>query len=119
MADQELRKAFVELQMKMTETNQRVNFAQVQIENLKRSNIRIDLTQKEISELPPETKTYESIGRMFMLEPISTVCKNLMSKKQANEEKIKNHESNISRWTDSVKQSEENLREMIALHREK
>ena len=50
--------------MKMTETNQRVNFAQVQIENLKRSNIRIDLTQKEISELPPETKTYESIGRM-------------------------------------------------------
>ena len=50
--------------MKMTETNQRVNLARVQIDNLKRSNIRINLTHKEINELPPETKTYESIGRM-------------------------------------------------------
>jgi len=32
----------------------------------------------------------------FMLEPISTVCKNLMSKKQANEDKIKNHEASTN-----------------------
>jgi len=48
----------------MTETNQRVSIAQAQIEGLKRSNMRITLTHQEINELPPETKTYESIGRM-------------------------------------------------------
>ena len=31
----------------------------------------------------------------FMLEPRETVCKNLMSRKQANEEKIKNHEASV------------------------
>lgn len=48
----------------MTETNQRVAIAQAQIDNLKRSNMRITLTHQEIKELPAETKAYESIGRM-------------------------------------------------------
>ena len=48
----------------MTETNQRVSIAQAQIESLKRLNMRTTLTHQEIQELPPETKAYESIGRM-------------------------------------------------------
>ena len=48
----------------MTETNQRVTIAQAQIDNLKRLNMRITLTHQEIKELPVETNTYESIGRM-------------------------------------------------------
>ena len=48
----------------MTDTNQRVTLAQAQIDNLKRSNMRITLTNQELKGLPAETKTYESIGRM-------------------------------------------------------
>ena len=56
--------AFQELQGKMIETTQRVKFAEGQIMQLRRNITHAKLTDQELASLPPDTRTYESIGRM-------------------------------------------------------
>ena len=57
--------AFQELQVKVIDTTQKVKIAEMQIEQLKRANQHAKLTDLEIGVLPPDTKTYEAIGRMY------------------------------------------------------
>nr|CAG4646743.1 EOG090X0LK7 [Macrothrix elegans] len=111
--DMELKKAFTELQQKMVETSQKLKLADIQIETLKRTMTHAQLTEKEISQLPTETKTYESIGRMFVLKNNSEIQKNLENKVKACEEKIKTLDGSKSYLERSLKESENNIREMI------
>jgi len=87
--------------------------ADIQIDGLKRSITHAQLTEKEISILPPETKTYESLGRMFVLQESTNVQKNLENKIKNCEEKIKALEANKTYLERSLKESENNIREMI------
>lgn len=112
--DQELRKAFQELQGKMIETTQRMKLAEGQIMQLRRNITHARLTDQELASLPPETRTYESVGRMFVLQPVSYIRKELEEKLQSNEEKIKNIEANKEYLQRSVKEQEDNIREMLA-----
>ncbi|CAH3014721.1 unnamed protein product [Porites evermanni] len=112
--DQELRKAFQELQGKMIETTQRVKLAEGQIMQLRRNIAHAKLTDQELASLPQDTKTYESIGRMFVLQPVSHIRKELSEKLQSNEEKIKSIEANKEYLQKSVKEHEDNIREMLA-----
>ncbi|XP_069673113.1 prefoldin subunit 1 [Periplaneta americana] len=116
--DLELKRAFTELQQKMLETTHKLKLADVQIDNLKRSMQHAQLTEKEISSLDPGTNTYESVGRMFILTDIPEVCKHLQTKSQACSEKIKTLESNKSYLERSLKDSENNLREMVQQRKE-
>ncbi|XP_063237610.1 prefoldin subunit 1 [Bacillus rossius redtenbacheri] len=111
--DLELKKAFAELQLKMLETSQKLKLADVQIDNLKKSIHHAELTDKEISALPSDTKTYESVGRMFLLTDKDDVGKHLHTKIENCTEKIKSLENNKSYLERSLKDSENNLREMV------
>ncbi|XP_035657622.1 prefoldin subunit 1-like, partial [Branchiostoma floridae] len=71
------------------------------------------LTDKEISSLPQETRVYEGVGRMFLLQPIPTVRENLKTKVESSDEKIKKLQSNKTYLERNVKESQENIREMI------
>ena len=57
-------KAFQELQAKVMTTTAQVKVAESQIAQLKRVIQHAKLTEQEIIQLPGETKTYESVGRM-------------------------------------------------------
>nr|CAG4649872.1 EOG090X0LK7 [Scapholeberis mucronata] len=111
--DIELKKAFGELQQKMVETSQKLKLADLQIETLKRSITHAQLTDKEISQLPNDTKTYESVGRMFVMKDITEARMNLGNKVKTCEEKVKNLESTKGYLERSLKESENNIREMI------
>ncbi|KAJ8868886.1 hypothetical protein PR048_030427 [Dryococelus australis] len=111
--DLELKKAFAELQFKMLETSQKLKFADVQIENLKKTIHHAELTDKEIAALPADTRTYESVGRMFILTDMDDVCKHLNKKIETCTEKIKSLENNKNYLERSLKESENNLREMV------
>ena len=76
----------------MIETSQKLKLADMQIETLKRSMTHAQLTDKEISQLPSETKMYESVGRMFVLKESSVTRSNLDNKIKSCKEKIKNLE---------------------------
>ncbi len=73
----------------MVETSQKLKLADLQIETLKRSMTHAQLTDKEISQLPTDTKTYESVGRMFVLKEITEARTNLENKIKGCEEKVK------------------------------
>ena len=72
----------------MIETSQKLKLADMQIETLKRSMTHAQLTDKEVSQLPSETKMYESVGRMFVLKDSSVTRGNLDNKIKSCEEKI-------------------------------
>ncbi|XP_051162930.1 prefoldin subunit 1 [Leptopilina boulardi] len=117
--DEELKKGFSELQEKMIDTSQKLKLADVQIETLKRTKQRAELTSKEITSLPPNTRTYESVGRMFLLDDIKSIKSSLEKRIKNADEKIKFLDSNKSYLQNSLKESENNLREMVQQRQKK
>lgn len=111
--DLELKKAFAELQHKMTDTAQKLKLADMQIEGLKKSKIHTELTVQEIKSMPPKTNTYESVGRMFILRDMPEITQDLQLKSQKYEEKIKALENNKVFLERNLKEAENNLREMV------
>lgn len=68
---------------------------------------------REITSLDSKTKTYESVGRMFLLADMSEVKSNLKKRQQSADEKIKSLENNKNYLERSLKEAENNLREMV------
>uniref|UniRef100_T1IU19 Prefoldin subunit 1 n=1 Tax=Strigamia maritima TaxID=126957 RepID=T1IU19_STRMM len=111
--DMELKRAFQELQTKTIESTQKIKIADIQVEGLRRSIQHSKLTDQEISTLPADVRTYEGVGRMFILTPTPDVRLNLEKKIKNADEKIKTLENNKSYLERSLKESEDNIREMV------
>lgn len=116
--DLELRKAFVELQVKMVETSKKIQVIDSQISVLKRVLHRVEITQHEISTLPPGTKTYESIGRMFLLTDMDEVKSNLKNREAQLTTRTTELENNKQYLEKNLKESEDNIREMVQQRKE-
>ncbi|RXG51861.1 Prefoldin subunit 1 [Armadillidium vulgare] len=108
--DLELKKAFIELQGKVQETNQKLRIADVQIDSLKKQITHAQLTERNSR---PSTRVYESIGRMFLLTDIPKVRENLTQKVNKCNDKISSLQSNKTYLEKSLQESQNNLREMI------
>ncbi|XP_050311745.1 prefoldin subunit 1 [Anthonomus grandis grandis] len=111
--DMELKKAFTELQEKKAETGQKLRLATVQIEALKRAKLHASMTEREISALDPETRTYESVGRMFLLTPKEQATENIKKRQSKAEEKIKTLEGQMVYLENSLKEATDSLRELV------
>merc|ERR1712142_802309 len=111
--DMELKKAFAELQTKMVTSSQQIKMSELQIEQLKRQIKHSQLVEQELAQVPATTRCYEGVGRMFILEPIDKIKENLAKKTEVSESKIKSIETNRTYMEKSLKESEDNLRELI------
>ncbi|XP_014218921.1 prefoldin subunit 1 [Copidosoma floridanum] len=111
--DEELKKAFAELHEKVIDTRQKLKLADIQIESLKRSKQRAELTQIELRSLPDKTKIYESVGRMFLLQDIGTIKTEMNKRTKTADSKIKSLETNKEYLQKNLKESENNIREMV------
>ncbi|XP_024915838.1 prefoldin subunit 1 isoform X2 [Cynoglossus semilaevis] len=87
--DLELKKAFSELQVKMIDRQQKVKLSDLQIDQLNRVHKHAKLTHAEIATLPDNTRLYEGVGRMFILQPMEVINNQLMDKQKTADEKIK------------------------------
>jgi len=112
--DMELKKAFLELQKKMVDTQQQMRISDVQIDSLSKEKRKIELTEKEIGALPEDTRLYRSVGRMFLFKPKPDVMQILKNEHKDADSKIKELEAKKTYLERSVKSSEENLREMVS-----
>ncbi|XP_076026602.1 prefoldin subunit 1 [Genypterus blacodes] len=115
--DLELKKAFSELQLKMVDTQQKVKMADLQIDQLIRVQKHAKLTHAEISGLPDNTRVYEGAGRMFILQSKEEINIQLTDKQKTADEKIKELEQKKSYLERSVKEAEDNIREMLLSRR--
>lgn len=109
----ELKKAFAELQIKMMDTRQKLKLQDIQTDGFRKTKQHTQLTVNEIKNLPPNTNTYESVGRMFIKTPLPQVISNLETKMKSFDEKIKEIEANKNYLERNLKESENNLREMV------
>ncbi|XP_019747502.1 prefoldin subunit 1 isoform X2 [Hippocampus comes] len=115
--DLELKKAFSELQVKMIDTQQKVKLADLQIEQLTHVQKHANLTHAEISTLGDNTRMYEGVGRMFILQSKDDITQQLKVKQKTAEEKIKELEQKKVYLERSVKEAEDNIREMLLSRR--
>ncbi|CAH0578177.1 unnamed protein product [Chrysodeixis includens] len=116
--DLELKKAFVELHQKMLETSEKIQIIDSQIDVLKRVMQHVDITQREISTFPPATKTYESVGRMFLLTNLSEVKNNLKIRESMLNTRTSELEKSKQHLEKNLKESEDNIREMVKQKKE-
>ena len=70
--------------------------------------------------LLPRSKSFQlhTVCR-FILESTTDVCKGVDSRRVRSQEKIKEIEGQISYWKKGVKETEENIRDMVSQRREK
>ncbi|XP_075384327.1 prefoldin subunit 1-like [Tenrec ecaudatus] len=118
--DLELKKAFTELQAKVTDTQQKVKLADIQIEQLSRTKKHAHLTDTEMMTLVDETHMCEGVGRMFILQSKEVIHNQLLEKQKIAEEKIKELEPRTEKksyFERSVKETEDNIREMLMARR--
>uniref|UniRef100_A0A8C5IVC8 Prefoldin subunit 1 n=1 Tax=Junco hyemalis TaxID=40217 RepID=A0A8C5IVC8_JUNHY len=100
--DLELKKAFTELQAKVMDTQQKVKLADLQIEQLTKTKKHAHLTDTEVMMLVDETRMYEGVGRMFILQPKGVIHNQLLEKQRIAEEKIKELEVWLSYREENV-----------------
>ena len=112
--DEELKKAFQQLHAKRAETSQNVMMTQAQIAQLKRSIKISELTEEELKGCPEETRMYRSIGRMFLQQSRDEIVKHLHEDRDESGKKVEKLEKTIERFNESLKESEERLREMVS-----
>eukprot|EP00699_Malawimonas_sp_californiana_P000679 EC714073.1.p2 GENE.EC714073.1~~EC714073.1.p2 ORF type:complete len:128 (+),score=29.38 EC714073.1:35-418(+) len=70
-------KTFNELRSKQADLGRQVQQIRAQIAGNEREKKRANLTLTEIDSLPKNTKTYASVGRMFLLSPREDVRQQL------------------------------------------
>ncbi|KAM4705348.1 prefoldin subunit 1 [Rhinophrynus dorsalis] len=115
--DLELKKAFTELQAKVIDTQQKVKLADLQIEQFNRTKKHAHLTNLEIQSLSDATPMYEGVGRMFVFHPKEKILSQLLNKQKVADEKIAELEQKKSYLERSVKDAEDNIREMLMARR--
>ncbi|KAM3926042.1 prefoldin subunit 1 [Leptodactylus fuscus] len=111
--DLEIKKAFTELQAKVIDTQQKVKLADLQIEQLNRTKKHAHLTDTEVKNLPDETPMYESVGRMFVRQTKEKIHSQLLNKQKIADDKISEIEQKKAYLERSVKEAEDNIREML------
>ncbi|XP_038216816.1 prefoldin subunit 1 [Zerene cesonia] len=116
--DLELKRAFGELHVKMLETSKKIQVIDTQIEVLKQVMRHVDITQREISTLPPDTKTYDCVGRSFFLINLEEVKTNLANKVTQFNTRTAELEENKQYLEKNLKESEDNIREMVQQRKE-
>ncbi|XP_068436774.1 prefoldin subunit 1 isoform X2 [Clinocottus analis] len=101
----------------MVDTQQKVKMADLQIDQLTRVQKHAKLTHAEIATLSDSTRLYEGVGRMFILQSTGEINKQLTSKQRTAEEKIRELEQKKVYLERSVKEAEDNIREMLLSRR--
>uniref|UniRef100_A0A8C5R1F6 Prefoldin subunit 1 n=1 Tax=Leptobrachium leishanense TaxID=445787 RepID=A0A8C5R1F6_9ANUR len=109
--------AFTELQAKVMDTQQKVKLADLQIEQLNKTKKHARLTNLEITNLSDKTPMYEGVGRMFILQSKENICGQLLSKQKIADQKIDELEQKKSYLERSVKDAQDNIREMLMARR--
>ena len=112
--DLELKRLFTDFQMKILETRSKVKQIENNIESLQRCSQKSNLTEMELKTIPETVNTYQSVGRLFYKSPRNNIMASLKEKVKSNQERIEKLEKERGYLENSLKESENNLREMIS-----
>ncbi|KAJ5935411.1 hypothetical protein N7466_004958 [Penicillium verhagenii] len=108
-----LQKLLQEIETRAMASQQQISVTKAQL-TAKQREIRMQqLTTKELSELPDETRVYEGVGKMFVNVPIDTVNKRLTRESSESKAEISNLEKKLHYHETTFKNSRENFEQII------
>uniref|UniRef100_A0A2M4AMX2 Putative molecular chaperone prefoldin subunit 1 n=1 Tax=Anopheles triannulatus TaxID=58253 RepID=A0A2M4AMX2_9DIPT len=111
--DLELKKAFTEMQVNKIESTKKIRMLDMKTDSLKLSKQRVEVTNKHVSTLAPDTKVYSSVGRMYVLSDVPSLVEQMKGKQTSFEEMIAQCEKNKDFLIKNLKEQEESLRELV------
>ncbi|XP_047058191.1 prefoldin subunit 1-like [Lolium rigidum] len=113
MADETNRAAFVELQARMIETTGKIKQLQIQMRTKESEKKRAYLTLEELRQLPDDTNTYKTIGKVFILEPRSLLANEQEQKLNDSETAISSMQTSKEYLEKQLGELENNIRELL------
>lgn len=113
MADEVNRAAFVELQARMIETKGKIKQLQAQTRSKESEKKRAYLTLEELRQLPDDTNTYKTIGKVFILEPRSVLMNEQEQKLNDSETTIASMQTSEEYLEKQLAEVENNIRELL------
>lgn len=99
--------------MNKIESTKKIRLLDMKTDNLKVSRQRVELTNKEVSQLNADTKVYASVGRMFVLSDVPSLTQEMTTKQSNFEEMIGQCEKNKDFLLKNLKEQEDSLRELV------
>ncbi|KAF1911912.1 Prefoldin [Ampelomyces quisqualis] len=109
MPNEALQKVFQEISQKKAFAEQQLVIVRQQKVARTREGRMLQLTSSEVSSLPPDTKVYEGVGKMFVCTPILDVQKRL----QAESEALTKEMSNLDKKEDYLEKTYTNSKNSL------
>ncbi|EEC73122.1 prefoldin subunit 1 [Oryza sativa Japonica Group] len=113
MADEANRAAFVELQGRMIDTTGKIKQLQTQMRSKEGEKKRAYLTLEELRQLPDNTNTYKTVGKVFILEPKSLLLNEQEQKLNDSESAIASMQTSKEYLEKQLAEVENNIRELL------
>lgn len=101
------------MQINKIETSKKIRFLDMQVDTLKKSKARLEITDTEVSTLTPDTKVYAAVGRMFVLSTVPELHTELQEKSKKITEVIRQCDTNKDFMLKNLKEQEDSLRELV------
>eukprot|EP00055_Hartaetosiga_balthica_P002801 m.5344 g.5344 ORF g.5344 m.5344 type:complete len:120 (+) comp2383_c0_seq2:54-413(+) len=111
--DPEVRKALEELQVIQQNTGARMQMADAQKLQTKTELRKVILTAQELETLPTDVTVYSAVGKMFIVSDKETILDDLEKHAKECDATIKKLDDAQKHMQVSLKQSEDNIREML------
>ncbi|KAK3221200.1 hypothetical protein Dsin_008225 [Dipteronia sinensis] len=113
MSDEANRSAFLEIKGRLIENTGKMKQVHNQVRNKEGEKKRAFLTLEELRQLPDDTNTYKSIGRMFVLEPKSILMNDQEQKLKDSENAIASLQASKEYLEKQKAEVENNLTELL------
>ncbi|CAD6197139.1 unnamed protein product [Caenorhabditis auriculariae] len=117
MADEELKKAFQDLQFKTNETRGRISLGETNKKIIYQKQRVSEVAHRTVSEVPDNLPVYRSIGRMFLLTDKPSELERHKQEEKEFKEKIETIDKQRVYLEKGLLEAESNLREMIQSRR--
>ncbi|KAJ5762352.1 uncharacterized protein N7511_005734 [Penicillium nucicola] len=108
-----LQKLLSEIETRAIASQQQIGITKAHMTAKQRDIRMLQLTSKELSELPSETRVYEGVGKMFVNVPIGTVNKRLTRESGEASAEITNLEKKLQYHETTHQKSRENLEQIL------
>lgn len=116
--DLELKQAFVDLHVKLFETSKRINEIDTETSALNDLLEQVQLNSLGMASLTEGTNTYEAVGRMFIKRDAEILRKRFEDRSAELDGQIKDLDDTKEYLEKSLKESHDNIREMVQLRKE-
>ncbi|KAK3157924.1 hypothetical protein QOZ80_2AG0130260 [Eleusine coracana subsp. coracana] len=113
MADEANKAAFLELQARMVDATGKIKQIQANMRGKEAEKKRAYLTLEELRQLPDDTNTYKTVGKVFILEPKSVLMNEQEQKLNDSESAIAAMQTSKDYLEKQKGEVENNIRELL------